>query len=95
MLHCQQACGFELVFEDSDGGGPSEGFAVLPQHSELVLLQAALQLLGQPPAPAIISSSGERLCFYTSRQEKALWRMSEMLNLENRSVLPSMYIQHC
>lgn len=46
-----QACGFELVFEEAEDGGQSEGFAVLPEHSELTLLQAALQLLGQAPAP--------------------------------------------
>ncbi len=55
----EQACGFELVFEEAEEGGPSEGFAVLPEHSELALLQAALQLMGQcPPAPASAPSLG-------------------------------------
>lgn len=47
-----QACGFELVFEEAAEGGSEEGFAVLPEDSELALVQAALQLLGQKPEPS-------------------------------------------
>ena len=41
-----QACGFELVFEESAEGG-TEGFAVLPEHCDLSALHAALRLLRQ------------------------------------------------
>ncbi|BDA46192.1 probable UBX domain-containing protein 6 [Coccomyxa sp. Obi] len=48
-----QACGFELVFEAAAEGGSEEGFAVLPDDCDLALVQAALQLLGQPqPSPS-------------------------------------------
>ena len=64
-----QACGFELVFQEVEGkAGLTEGFAVLPEHVDLALLQAALQLLGHPmsaqqprPASSGASSSGTAL----------------------------------
>ena len=64
-----QACGFELVFQEvEDKAGLTEGFAVLPEHVDLALLQAALQLLGHPmsaqqPRPASSGASSNRTAF--------------------------------
>lgn len=60
MGHGAQACGFELIFEAAAEGGSEEGFAVLPDDCDLALVQAALQLLGQPqPSPSSHQLGGQ------------------------------------